>query len=212
MTVPAHRLAGDAAEAFRQLLVDLRKLVERHADTKTLLLSIKRAERFVEDLSACGGRSQLNPVTVSVLPLLCSFADLMRHALGQRFWVEVDVERDCPECLADPQALEDALTRLAANARDAMPNGGPLLLRARAETSPEGQPCVAIEMSDRGSGMSDAVLARAVEPFFSTKATDHLAGMGLAAVAGFARQSGGELRLSSHPGRGTSAVLRLPAT
>jgi len=126
-------------------------------------------------------------------------------ASGQR--IEVSAGAGLPAVLADPAALEAALHELAVNALEAMPDGG--TLRILAQDAGEGR--IAITLSDSGRGMGAAMLDRCVEPFVSTKDAHWGVGMGLSSVYGFATASGGALHLQSHPGKGTRAMLELPA-
>jgi signal transduction histidine kinase len=129
---------------------------------------------------------------------------------------------DCvPACEADPAYFQSAILNLAINARDAMPQGGRLTVTSGVETldaaelagNPDAVPgrFVSVTVRDTGEGMSDDVLARVFEPFFTTKEPGKGSGLGLPQVFGFARQSGGHLRLVSTPGAGTTATISLPA-
>jgi len=152
----------------------------------------------------------MGPGDVEILPLLGSFAHLLRGALGDRIDVTVDVRKGCPPCRTDARALEAALQQLAVNARDAMPDGGRLGLQAAPSRFSDGSPAVAVVVLDSGYGMTADVAERAMEPFFTTHSESALAGIGLAAVAGYARQSGASLSLETWPGRGTRVTLQLP--
>jgi CheY-like chemotaxis protein len=147
-------------------------------------------------------------------------AELLRRTLGERIEVEAIVNGGLWNTFADPGQLESALLNLAVNARDAMPDGGRLTLEvanaflddryaaAHAEVTPGQYACIA--MSDTGTGMSEDTVARAFEPFFTTKAEGHGTGLGLAQVYGFAKQSGGHVKIYSEPGQGTTIRLYLP--
>jgi CheY-like chemotaxis protein len=119
---------------------------------------------------------------------------------------------------ADSNQLESALLNLAVNARDAMPAGGPLTISAREENLPNGNSLrltpgkyVCLSIEDKGEGMSEDIINRATEPFFTTKGVGKGTGLGLSMVQGFAEQSGGCLRLKSQKDVGTTAELWLPA-
>lgn len=200
------QLASCVAGALGPLLAELRAMVERHADPHEVLRGVSRVQRLADALRSYGADAGLQSAAIEVLPELCSFADLLRHTFDRRFAVDVHVASACPAVRADPDGLADALMRLAVNARDAMPEGGNLVLRARAD----GPATVVVELVDQGVGMAEAVCRQAPKPFFSTKQADPGAGLGLAAVDGFARESGGSFSLSSRPGAGTVATLRLP--
>jgi signal transduction histidine kinase len=110
---------------------------------------------------------------------------------------------------ADPTELQTALRNIAINAAQAMPRGGALRIDARKEVA-DGAAWISITMTDTGTGMDAATLARATEPFFTTKGGG-AAGLGLSMAQGFAEQSGGTLRIASKPDGGTAVELRLPA-
>jgi signal transduction histidine kinase len=144
------------------------------------------------------------------LPFLRSLADRLRYALDASIAVAVVVEPDCPACHVDPARLHDAMMSLIVNARDAMPGGGRLQFDARASRYDDGRPAVLWSVSDSGCGMKAEVRQCATLPFFSTRSHDPQAGLGLAAVEGFARQSDGLMTLSSTAGEGTTVNLLLP--
>jgi CheY-like chemotaxis protein len=149
---------------------------------------------------------------------------LLVQMLGPAVTIEQHLAPDMWPLKADPNQVELALLNLAANARDAMPDGGRLMLSARNVTAaPDGsafldhRPCpvssgdyVVLTVADTGSGMDEQALARAAEPFFTTKGQGKGTGLGLSMVHGFAQQSGGALRLSSRPGAGTTVEVWLP--
>ena len=214
---------ADDARAFRTLIAQMRSAQERArngeqdgsgVDEHVLAFlapsAAGRTERLARQLLAYAGAQALSPVKLSLLPFLCDLAHKLRRVLDARIDVWVDVSYDCPPCYADRHLLEDALLNLIVNARDAMPEGGPLGLGARAFDLPDARAGVEIAVSDSGAGMSAEALKRAGQPFFTTK-TDHpLGGMGLAATNGFAHASGGVLALHSPPSGGLTAALRLP--
>jgi CheY-like chemotaxis protein/anti-sigma regulatory factor (Ser/Thr protein kinase) len=113
--------------------------------------------------------------------------------------------------MADPTQLDVAILNVALNARDAMPNGGTLTIRARNEAASEqGGDSVCIEVRDTGQGIPPEILDRVFEPFFTTKEVGRGTGLGLSQVYGFAEQSGGSVDVLSTPGKGTAVLLRLP--
>ena len=144
---------------------------------------------------------------------------MLRRTLGDGIHINLGSEEDLPPVYADPAQLEAALLNLALNARDAMPDGGRIAIGARERwvtrdaSRPELQPghFVVLSVADNGIGMAPEVLARALEPFYSTKPTGRGSGLGLSMVYGFVSQSGGYLDLSSQPGQGTRVELHLPA-
>ena len=131
----------------------------------------------------------------------------------------MDVDSDLPAAKADPNQLEMALLNLSVNARDAMPDGGTLRFSATARTMRASQrqgltsgPYICLSVADTGIGMDEATLARAVEPFFSTKGVGKGTGPGLSMVHGLASQLGGALTIRSTRGLGTNVELWLPQT
>ena len=183
------------------------------------LRAARRGAELTGKLLAFSRRQVLQPQAVDTRALLAAMADMLRRTLDQRIRIEVHADDDCPRCVADPTQLESALLNIAINARDAMPDGGTLAFHGtRAESGQEllGEPggpseLVALSVRDSGSGMPEAVKARAFEPFFTTKESGRGTGLGLATVYGFAKQSRGAVTLESAPGLGTTVTLYLPA-
>jgi len=147
----------------------------------------------------------------------------MRHILDRTLDGSSNLMVHFPEVLGavlvDPVQLEMALLNLVVNARDAMPDGGPITVSARdavlMEVNAFGLPAgryVAVSVADRGEGMDEATLVRAIEPFFTTKGVGKGTGLGLPMVLGLAEQSGGRLELESTVGQGTTATIWLPVT
>jgi CheY-like chemotaxis protein len=141
--------------------------------------------------------------------------ELVRRSIDPSIAVTITCDPDLPSANVDPNQLELAILNLAINARDAMPRGGTLDIRATAESAGEGQRLksgnyVCISVRDTGTGMDPQTLARAVEPFFSTKGVGKGTGLGLSMVHGLAAQLGGMLDIVSKPGAGTSATIWLP--
>ncbi len=144
--------------------------------------------------------------------LVAGMADVLRYTLGRNIAVETVLAPDLWPVLVDPNQLENAILNLAVNARDAMPEGGSLIIET-ANSSADGEmpgPHVAIAVTDTGKGMTPDVQRRAFEPFFTTKAEGMGTGLGLAQVHAFIRHSGGFVRIDSAPGKGTAITLHLP--
>jgi PAS domain S-box-containing protein len=181
--------------------------------------SAERAKTLVQRLLAFARRQPLQPVAVDLLELADSMADLIASTSGPRVKVIVDLAAGMPPVMADPNQLEMAILNLAVNSRDAMPDGGQLAISAKpviVDASdkvpvPPGR-YVQLVVADTGSGMDEETLARAIEPFFSTKGIGKGTGLGLSMVHGLALQLGGALMLKSRVGLGTSAELWLPAS
>jgi CheY-like chemotaxis protein len=170
-------------------------------------------------LLAFGRRADLRTEPIDASALLHDLHEILTHTLGSAIEVRIVAEAGLPAFTADRSQLETSLINLATNARDAMGNGGVLTLTAAAEIVSEEQDheaglsvgsYIRIAIADTGSGMDEAVLARASEPFFTTKKDGAGTGLGLAMAKGFAEQSGGRLRIESNLGQGTCVTIWLP--
>jgi PAS domain S-box-containing protein len=232
------QLTGGIAHDFNNLLTvisgNLQVLsehpaVEADAASQQLvraaLRAVGRGAELTSKLLAFSRRQVLQPSRIDVAAMLGSLANMLRRTLDQRILIEVAIDADCPDCVADPGQLEAALLNIAINGRDAMAHGGSLAFLAR--RCGELPPALAAELAgaesagphdlveiavrDTGCGMSDAVKERAFEPFFTTKELGRGTGLGLSTVYGFVRQSNGGVSIDSAPGRGTTVALFIPA-
>jgi signal transduction histidine kinase/CheY-like chemotaxis protein len=224
------QLTGGVAHDFNNLLspiigsLDLlqRKGYEGERTARLIegaLASAERAKNLVQRLLAFARRQPLQTRAVDVAGLLADMADLIAATIGPRVSLAIEVEPDLPRAQADANQLEMAILNLAVNARDAMPDGGALSIVAGCATVPAAEGSVLrpgayvrLSVADSGLGMDEPTLARAIEPFFSTKGTGRGTGLGLSMVHGLAAQLGGELRLDSKPGAGTRVELWLPVS
>jgi signal transduction histidine kinase len=180
--------------------------VRRGADLSSQLLSFAR-------------RQPLQPVSIDVRSLLRDMERTLRESEGD-IGYSLQLEEGVWPVRIDPLQFASTLSRLLANAREAMPAGGMLAVRvANVELEQERRTAhgalapgayVLIELRDNGSGMSDEVRRQAFEPFFSTKPNAKGGGLGLSTAFGFMRQSGGHIELESAPGQGTTVALYLP--
>ena len=193
-----------SAEWLEQHLADRPKLARRAQGAAE---AARRGAELTHRLLAFSRRQVLRPVATDVGALLRDLVGMLRRTVIETIDIQLDLPALLWPTLVDPGQLEAALLNLALNARDAMPTGGQLLLRA--ENRPGGQigDRVVIEVCDSGSGMPPDVLARAFDPFFTTKRGS---GLGLSMVQGFVTQSGGTILLASQPGYGTKVQLELP--
>ena len=176
----------------------------------------KRAASLIRQLLDFGRNEPQASSVVDLLEALPEAEQLIGHAIGSGIRRVTDVQPEIWPVLADRHQLEVALLNLAINARDAMPDGGTLTLSGR-NLSPAERPeklrlldCVAIGVRDNGIGMPESVLARANEPFFTTKAAGKGTGLGLPMVQAFAERSGGCVVLQSTPSVGTLVEIVLP--
>jgi signal transduction histidine kinase len=179
--------------------------------------ALQRGARLTSQLLAFAKRQELEVTTADVNELLRNLEPLLRHAAGPGVAIDVQYAESLPACCLDPAQFDAALMNLVVNARDAMPDGGVIRIRtelheerkARASSLKPGRyGCIRVE--DNGPGMPPEVLARAFDPFFSTKG-ERGTGLGLAQVFMFMRRIGGDVRLDSAMGVGTTVVLYVPA-
>lgn len=191
-------LEGMDPASIRETLASASRAVDRGAALTRKLLGFSR-------------RQPLRPCALRPEALLADLVDMLIRTLGEAIDVKADCPAEIPAVYADPGELEAALLNLALNARDAMDNGGCLTLSVQLDHGDEGRPQVVFTVSDTGVGMPPEVLARAMEPFYTTKSADKGSGLGLSMVYGFARQSQGQLQIDSRPGHGTQVRLALPA-
>ncbi|HEV7637235.1 MAG TPA: PAS domain S-box protein [Bradyrhizobium sp.] len=183
------------------------------------MTSANRAAALTHRLLAFARRQPLMPKGVDVNRLVLSLEDLLRRTIGETIDLQIAASNDLWPTLCDPNQLESALLNLAINARDAMPDGGRLVIataNARFESVTADTPAlspgdyICIGVSDTGVGMSAEVASRAFDPFFTTKPIGQGTGLGLSMIYGFARQSNGHATIDSKLGQGTSFRLYLP--
>lgn len=211
-------LAGEVAHDFNNLLHVIRNALEvlqlqdpptdPHRYLEMIRHSTDRAAALTRQLLAFARRQPVEVRPVDPNELVAQMAELLRHSLDQRITIETVLGRGIGSVAADAGQLETALLNLAINARDAMPQAG--LLTIETASSMLDEQFVMISVSDTGTGMAPEVAARACEPFFTTKEPGQGTGLGLSQVAGFAQQAGGQVRIASEPGKGTTVRLYLP--
>jgi PAS domain S-box-containing protein len=220
------QLTGGIAHDFNNLLTPVMgglELIAARIDdprlkriAETALESARRGAKLTGQLLAFSRIQRISMAPVPVNALIEEMQTLLRHTIGRSVRIETRLDPEAGHGLCDANQLENAILNLAINARDAMPDGGLLTIstaRATLEAAPD-HPAgdfVRIGVSDTGHGMPPDVLARATEPFYSTKPLGKGTGLGLAQVYGIAQQSGGTLRIASAPGAGTSVEILLPA-
>ncbi len=224
------QLTGGVAHDFNNLLMVilsnlelLRKRVPE--DPRVLRLidgAMQGAERgatLTRRMLAFARRQELRPASVDVPQLVAGMEELLRRTLGPAIEITAEYSPDLPRARVDPNQLELAVLNLALNARDAMPEGGRLIISGHCQTNGWNRPAelppgryVCLSVSDNGVGMDEATLKRAAEPFFTTKGSVKGTGLGLSMVHGLAAQSEGAMRISSRPGMGTTVELWLPVS
>ncbi|QEW23435.1 Blue-light-activated protein (plasmid) [Paracoccaceae bacterium] len=226
------RLASAVAHDFNNLLT----IVMANIELAEMRISDDEAKLFLEQavkaaglgttlkqrLLSLAGRQQLDPETVVLSTHVADVCGLLERVLGGRVKLDSDIASDLWHVYVDPIEVDTALMNLALNARDAMPEGGEIVIRARnvsldaaaAADLPGAKPGdhVCLSVSDNGLGMSEKVLERASDAFFSTKENDTGAGLGLFSVKSFVQQSGGFMHIESTPGDGARISLYLPRT
>jgi signal transduction histidine kinase/ActR/RegA family two-component response regulator len=222
------QLTGGVAHDFNNLLtavlgnIELASLRTRDQNLLSVLRSAasaaERGAKLTSQLLAFARKQHLAPRVVSLNELVSSMGDLLLQTIGVTIRIETVLEKDLWPVLIDPTQLELVILNLAINSRDAMPHGGRLTVAtrnigrsdARRPTGLKQGDYVAISVNDTGSGMTQEVAAKAFEPFFTTKAVGQGTGLGLSQVLGFAQQSGGEVRIDSRVGQGTTITILLP--
>jgi len=231
------QLTGGLAHDFNNLLAGISGSLElvrtRVAQGRTAELeryieaamgSAHRAAALTHRLLAFSRRQTLDPKPTDVNGLVAGMEELFRRTVGPDIRVETTLIGNPWPTLCDPNQLESALLNLVINARDAMPDGGQLLiettntvLRDRRGALKEQPPqdvlpgdYVCLSVADTGTGMTPEVIARAFDPFFTTKPTGQGTGLGLSMIYGFMHQSGGHVRLRSEVGQGTTVAIYLP--
>jgi signal transduction histidine kinase/ActR/RegA family two-component response regulator len=184
--------------------------------------SAARAASLTQRLLAFSRRQSLDARIVDLNALVRSLEVLLRRTINEQSTLAIDLSPDMPAGIVDANQLESAILNLAINARDAMPAGGLITIKTRRADVTDGVAAaalglapgryVSISVDDTGVGMTPELLERAFEPFFTTKPLGQGTGLGLSMVYGFAKQSGGQVRIQSKPGMGTAVTLYLPAT
>ncbi len=227
------KLTGGIAHDFNNLLAvimgNLELLVERLGSpeqsrlAKRALHAAERGAMLTQRLLAFSRRQALHPETVDMNELVRNVADLLNRSLSENIDFDLRMEEDLWRCRVDPAQMENALLNLVLNARDAMPDGGTVCVsvgnfrfqetgsvpHGHGDMLPAGD-YVRLVVSDNGCGMSEQVMERVFEPFYTTKSVGKGTGLGLSMVYGFVRQSGGAIYVDSTLGEGTTVTIYLP--
>ena len=178
----------------------------------------ERGAKLTHQLLAFARRTRLEPKGTDLSQLVSSFGELLETSVGQKADLSLNLRLRLPLVKIDPSHLEMALLNIVVNARDASPNGGAITVTTRemhlngdaAARHLEPGDYVVLSVTDEGTGMPSHVLARATEPFFTTKSIGQGTGLGLAMAHGFVQQSGGRLEIDSTPRRGTTVRMIFP--
>jgi PAS domain S-box-containing protein len=222
------QLTGGVAHDFNNLLMAvlgslelIRKRLPDDAKLKLLVNNAvegaRRGVSLTQRMLSFARRQELSLTAVDIRKLVSGMSDMLERTLGPMTTIETDIPEDLPSIKADANQLETALLNLAVNSRDAMPTGGSIKISARLVATPpvmgkkalNGE-CIVLTVNDTGEGMDPDTLARAMEPFFTTKEIGKGTGLGLSMVHGMAEQLGGRMRIDSQKGRGTAVELWLP--
>ena len=226
------QLTGGLAHDFNNLLAGISGSLElmqsriaqgRLADVDRYMIAAqgaaRRAAALTHRLLAFSRRQTLDPKPTDVNQLVVGMEELVRRTVGPSIHIETVGAASLWTTLVDPPQLENALLNLCINARDAMPVGGRITIEtanrwmddqaARKHDLPPGQ-YVSLCVTDTGTGMSPEVIAKAFDPFFTTKPLGQGTGLGLSMIYGFAQQSGGQVRIYSEIGMGTTVCIYLP--
>ena len=226
------QLTGGIAHDFNNLLgviignLDLldRLVADNPAAVKRVRTAQKAATRgadITRRLLVFSSNEELKPSVVLLGDSIQNMIELAAHGLGADIKITTRIDESLPPLFIDPAGLESALLNLVVNARDAMPNGGSIIIASHEQYLEDSHPAVragdlkpgryvCIAVTDTGKGMSRETLERAFEPFFTTKSRDKGTGLGLAMVYGFVKQSGGTVRVYSELDHGTTVSFYLP--
>jgi signal transduction histidine kinase len=214
------QLTGGVAHDFNNLLMVISgglEMLDRPIDParrKRLMDGMRHAAQrgagLTRQLLAFSRRQELKPEPINLARQIGGMQELLDRSLRGDVHVDFDFPEDLWAVEVDPGELELVVLNLTVNARDAMPNGGTILVRAQNAVNEQGSEFVRLSVIDTGIGMSPEVKARVFEPFYTTKEIGKGSGLGLAQVHGFAQQSGGSIRIESEVGRGTIIEIFLP--
>ncbi|MCD7108101.1 ATP-binding protein [Rhizobium sp. DKSPLA3] len=221
------QLTGGVAHDFNNLLMAVLgnlELLRKHVDGDAKAVRLidgavqgaRRGASLTQRLLAFARRQDLQVGPVDLRKLVSEMEDLLRRSVGSAITLQSEIADDLPPAEADSNQLELALLNLVVNARDAMPDGGTITIRLDVEDRPTATDVLSagrylmLSVTDTGIGMEPETLRKAIDPFFSTKELGKGTGLGLSMIHGLAIQLKGALQLSSRPGHGTTAVLRLP--
>jgi PAS domain S-box-containing protein len=227
------QLAGGIAHDFNNILGVIMNYAEFVADeqepdsqalhdVEEIRRAAERAAALTRQLLIFSRREVVQPEVLDLRQVVSGFENLLHRALGERVEMETIFDEDLMAIKADPGQIEQVLVNLAVNARDAMPDGGRLLIEAGnveldeeyAHMHPDTEPgdYVRLKVSDTGVGMDEETIQRAFEPFFTTKGKAEGTGLGLATVYGIVTGAGGRIDIYSKPGMGTTVKIHLPTS
>ncbi len=225
------RLAGGIAHDFNNLLTTILGYSdlllrgrpddpELQEDVGEIRKASERAAALTRQLLAFSRKQVIEPRVLDLNALVVESSRMLRRLIGEDIELSTSLDPDLPSVRADPIQIEQVIVNLAVNARDAMPGGGRLSIQTTVRRVEEGRArpgdpaagdCVALVVSDTGSGMDAATQERIFEPFFTTKEKGKGTGLGLSTAYGIVKQSGGDIRVTSMPSSGSTFEILLPA-
>jgi len=225
------QLAGGIAHDFNNLLsiiLSYSVLVAEsmssndpsRADVEEIRLAGERAAALTRQLLAFSRQQVIQPQIIDLNEIVAGMQKMLRRLIGEDIELRVEAGTALGDVIVDPGQIEQVVMNLAVNSRDAMPEGGRLTIEtanvdldesfAAGDDGMKPGPCVMLAITDTGEGMGRATMSRIFEPFFTTKVMGKGTGLGLSTVLGIVKQSGGAIRTTSEPGRGTSMKVYFP--
>jgi two-component system, cell cycle sensor histidine kinase and response regulator CckA len=225
------RLAGGVAHDFNNVLTAIFGYADllldqiaaedpRRADVQEIRKAAERAAALTRQLLAFSRKQMIQPRVLNLNEVIDSLHPLLARLVGEDITLAIDTAADLSTVQADPGQIEQILMNLAANARDAMPEGGQLTIQTKnagvEEDDARGRPglrpgaYVTLSVTDTGTGVPEDVRVHIFEPFFTTKSQGKGTGLGLATVYGIVKQNGGGIYLDSEEGKGTRFLIYLP--
>jgi PAS domain S-box-containing protein len=210
------RLAGGVAHDFNNLLTVITGYVgivremrdEAAAELDEIQRAARRATELTAQLLAFSRQHGSKPALLDLASIVAGMAPMLERLVGEHVRIVVLADGDLAPVMADEAQVEQVIENLAANARDAMPDGGTLRIETR--MGGENHAHVCLSVSDTGQGIDPAIADHVFEPFYTTKGQGRGTGLGLATVHGIVTQAGGRVELHSEPGHGATFTIRLP--
>jgi PAS domain S-box-containing protein len=213
------QLTGGVAHDFNNLLMvisgnlaRIRRELSSEKGLKSLLaieMASQRAASLTSQLLTFARRQSVNPQSIDVTKRIRSVREVLNSGVGTGVALQLDIDEQVPAVIVDPAEFETALVNLVVNARDAMPDGGTITIKACNDPARDQ---VVISVADTGVGIPADVIDKVFDPFFTTKPVGKGTGLGLSQVHGFAYQAEGTVEIESALGKGTTVCIRLPCS
>jgi CheY-like chemotaxis protein/anti-sigma regulatory factor (Ser/Thr protein kinase) len=209
------QLTGGVAHDFNNLLMIIAgniHTVKKEVTSEKSIRAVQsietasqRAASLTRQLLSFARRQSVQPQAIALASRLTSMRDVLNSGLGSMVGLVIDVAEDVGTIIVDPSEFETALVNLVINARDAMPDGGTVVIRAKNRDD-----IVEVSVEDAGVGIPQDIITKVFDPFFTTKPVGKGTGLGLSQVHGFAHQAGGSIGIKSQLGEGTTITIGLP--